>query len=93
MKEIFLILAVLFLVFGMTAIRYRKQIAAVLGMARMLKEAKAAAENARRVQAPSAPQTNELVNCSKCGVWVPRNKAVTTGRAIFYCSQCYAKVV
>lgn len=86
MREALFILFVIALLLGMTAIRYRKQIAGMIGLAKMLKEAKdgitAGTKNLPRDDGRSIP----LVNCSKCGVWVPQTKAIRV-RDICYCSE------
>jgi hypothetical protein len=85
MREALFILVILLVLAALTAIRYRKQIAGMIGMARMLKEAKQniniASSNLKREPEKSIP----LVNCSKCGVWIPQNKAIKAGD-VFVCS-------
>ncbi len=84
MREILVILVVILVLLGLTALRYRKQIAGILGLARAIKDAKDAVGQSRAI---SSDETTSipLVNCSKCGVWVPQNKARKIGE-IFYCS-------
>jgi hypothetical protein len=85
MRDAIFILFVILVLFGLTAIRYRKQIAGMIGVARMLRDAKAnVGQRSQRVQ-DQAEKSIPLVNCSKCGVWVPQNKARKIGD-IFYCS-------
>lgn len=85
MREAFIILLVIFGLLALTALRYRKQIAGMIGFARMLKEAKQnITQGSSHIQG-SAGKSIPLVNCSKCGVWVPRNKARKVGD-IFFCS-------
>ena len=85
MKEALVILAVILVLLALTAVRYRKQIAGIIGVARMLRDAKRSVEGSR----PDLPQGNaasvQLVNCSKCGVWVPESKARKVGNT-YYCS-------
>lgn len=73
---------------AITAVKYRRQINGVIGFARMLKEAKNAAD-VHSVQAaqPQVKSAVQLVNCSKCGVWVPQAKAVRRG-TLSYCERC-----
>lgn len=85
MKEAFFIIFVVFLLFGLTAIRYRKQIAGLIGLARMLKDAKDAAGQGRSIRGHDQGSV-QLVNCAKCGVWVPQNKAIKLRDGYFYCS-------
>lgn len=85
MRETFFILFIVFVLFGLTAIRYRKQIAGMIGLAKMLKEAKDSAIQGRSI---SAEKTSvQLVNCVKCGVWLPVDKAIKRGPNTFYCSK------
>lgn len=84
-REFIFILIVILVLLALTAIRYRKGIAGMIGVAKMLKEAKKTASGARAVsgEKPSV----QLVNCAKCGVWVPQNKAIKRGEGFFYCSE------
>jgi len=85
MREAIVILLVICLLLGLTAIRYRKQIAGILGIARMIKEANNAVRQGSTTLPREQVKSIPLVNCSKCGVWVPQNKAQKVGE-IFYCS-------
>ena len=86
MREALFILVILLVLAALTAIRYRKQIAGVIGMARLLKEAKQnISTGSHRVKQPSE-KSIPLVNCSKCGVWIPQTKAIKFGD-VFLCSQ------
>ena len=85
MREALFIFLVVFVLLALTAVRYRKQIAGMIGFARMLKEAKQSiSQGSPRIQSPSG-KSIPLVNCSKCGVWVPQNKAMKIGD-VYYCS-------
>jgi len=88
MTEAMFILLILFGLLAWTAFRYRKQIAGMIGFARMLKEAKDG-----MIQGPAQIQKQRdkgipLVNCSKCGVWVPQNKARKVGEVFFCSDEC-----
>jgi hypothetical protein len=88
MREALLILGVVVILFALTAIRYRRQIYGIIGIARMLKEAKdgiAAGPNQIR---NGKEKGDSLVNCSKCGVWVPRNRASRVGDTFLCLSEC-----
>ncbi len=90
MQDAIFIIFVVFLLFGLTAIRYRKQIAGMIGLARMLKDAKNAVGQGKAI--PGKNQASvQLINCAKCGVWVPQNKARKVGN-IFYCSESCLKM-
>ena len=84
MKEGLFILLVILALLTLTAVRYRKQIAGMIGVARALKDAKEAALQRGR---PLQPTSVQLVNCTKCGIWVPENKAVRRGDG-YVCSAC-----
>jgi hypothetical protein len=90
MKEALVVLLVIFLLLVLTAIRYRKQIAGVLGVARMLRDAKRAAAGMHQNLPRDREKAGQLVNCAKCGVWVPEGKAQKVGE-IFFCSSACLK--
>jgi hypothetical protein len=85
MKEGFFILLVICVLAALTAARYRKQIAGMIGLARALKDAKDAALRGKQVggEQPSV----QLVNCAGCGVWVPQSKAILRQQT-HYCADC-----
>lgn len=85
MREAIFILLIVFGLFALTALRYRKQIAGMIGFARMLKDAKEnLGQGAGQIRG-GTEKSVPLVNCSKCGVWVPQSKARKVGE-MFYCS-------
>ena len=86
MKEVFFILFVVMLLAALTAVRYRKQISGMIGLAKVLKEAKNNIGQSRSIQGEKQASV-QLVNCAKCGVWVPQNKARKSGD-LFHCSDC-----
>lgn len=88
MREFIFILVVILVLLGLTAIRYRKTIAGMIGVAKMINEAKNAAAGNTIGAKPASVQ---LVNCAKCGVWVPQNKAIREREGIFYCSAACQK--
>ena len=85
MREAFFILIVIAVLLGLTAIRYRKQIAAMMHIWRSLKSMR---EQVGQPQVPSekAEQLGPLVNCAKCGTWVPEQRAIKFPGGTFYCS-------
>lgn len=85
MREALFILVVILILLGWTAFRYRKTIAGILGFAKMLKEAKDGAIGNVPRPRKAEKATSALVNCTKCGVWVPQNRARKVGSE-FYCS-------
>ncbi len=87
MREFFLILAVIALLLGLTAYRYRKQLLAGLQIWRMLKEMR---ENVGTMPRPNAEpelkSAGKLVNCAKCGTWVANSKAIKLNSTMYFCS-------
>jgi hypothetical protein len=85
MKEVFFILLVILALTGLTAFKYRKQIAHLLGFARMLKEMKQNMAQGNSELSSANEKGAALVNCSTCAVWVPQTRARRKGD-LFYCS-------
>jgi len=83
MREILIILGVILVLLGLTALRYRKQIKQIFGVAKMLNEAKNAATSQMPTQRKS--EGVKLAGCLKCGIFVPENK-LSNG----ICSKCRA---
>jgi len=83
-------LLIIAIVLAMIAVRYRKQINSLIATAKFLKEAKDAAQKGQlgRAATPQRAKTPvHLINCSKCGVWVPQDKALQRAGQI-YCGRC-----
>ena len=85
MREGFVIFVVILILLALTALRYRKQIAGVIGVARMLKEVKDSAVAGKQIK--PEPASVQLVSCAKCGVWIPQGNALQRQQE-FYCSGC-----
>lgn len=85
MREFFFVFVVILVLLGLTAIRYRKQIVSFIGFARMMKDVKDQAGATRTLNTEKG--SGQLVNCSKCGVWIPQNKAIARGNTTL-CSNC-----
>jgi len=86
MREAIFILLVLLVLLGLTAYRYRRQIGVVMEFWRMTK-------SMRKMQRPDdgrietkADVNGKLVNCAKCGTWVPESRAIRLGGNSYYCS-------
>jgi hypothetical protein len=87
-REALFILVIVAILLAVTAVKYRRQINGVIAFARMLKDAKNAAQvSSMRTPQPQPRSSVQLVNCSKCGVWVPESKATQRGR-LAYCERC-----
>lgn len=86
MREFVVILLVILILLGLTAYKYRRQIAMVIGFGKMLREARA---NIKQASAPRQidPEPSELVSCTRCGTWVPQDRAIRFDARTYYCSQ------
>ena len=90
MKEAVFILLVIAILLAITAVRYRKQITGFISFARAVKDA-TSGDGAQRTINDPKPGV-QLVNCAKCGVWVPENKTVSRGGKSFCSKDCALKV-
>ena len=84
MREAFFILLVIAVILALTAYRYRSHIGAVYRLWKVLRSAKV--EHANEIGEPAEAVKGPLVNCAKCGTWVPESKAIKLGARTFYCS-------
>ena len=90
MRDALFILFVVFILAALTALRYRKQISAVIRISRMLREGP---QNDRQI--PTMPkrgpmEAEPLVKCSRCGTWVPENRSRRIRSGDFFCSaECF----
>ena len=87
MREALFILFVIGLLLAFTAYRYRRQIKAIREFWRMAKEMRQMTSQMRKeVDEPKAAAPGRLVNCTKCGTWVPEDRAIRLGRTSMFCS-------
>lgn len=86
MREALFILFVIGLIFALTAYRYRKQILSVYQVWKMIKQAGKGRRDQDSINAPNEADSGPLVNCAKCGTWVPESRAIKLGARMFYCS-------
>ena len=86
MKEAIVIFIVLLALIGLTAFRYRKQLMTMLNVWRMLKTMRHPGKQRENHIEGGNKASGPLVNCSKCGTWVPEERAIKIGRTSFYCS-------
>ena len=87
MKEALVILVVLAVILILTAVRYRKQIAAVLQIWRSLQSMRQQVKQKQeQVGGTEGISAGPLVNCARCGTWVPEQKAIKLRGGIIYCS-------
>ena len=94
MKEAIFIIIVLLVLLALAAIRYRRQLVMMLNMWRTLKKMRQQMKNGTSQMNTSERASGPLVNCAKCGTWVPENRAIKLGKHQFYCSSlCVEKTV
>ena len=91
MREALVILLVIAIILVLTAVRYRKQIAAAIRIWQSLKSMKQQMSkqmNQRRGESDQEIDgaTGPLVNCAKCGTWVPEQRAIKLRGGMTYCS-------
>ena len=87
MKEALVILVVLAVILILTAVRYRRQIAGMLQIWRTLQAARQQIkQRTERSREPEPVAAGPLVNCAKCGTWVPEKSAINLRGGVFYCS-------
>jgi hypothetical protein len=87
MKEALFILLVIALMLTFTACKYRRQIRTMREFWRMAKEMRQMTSQMRgQVEEPKQEASGKLVNCSKCGTWVPEDKAIRLRRSSVFCS-------
>ena len=86
MKEAFFILVVFLVIAVLTAIRYRKQIAGMMHIWRSLQAMRGQTKESQPKMPEDRGAAGPLVNCIKCGTWVPEQRAIKLGTRSFYCS-------
>ncbi len=82
---VILVLAVILLAW--TAIRYRKHIVGLIGFVRMIRDAADPSRARGQISSEKATGAHELVHCSACGTWVPRDRAIRFDAKTYYCSK------
>lgn len=85
MREFVFILIVIGVLLALTALRYRKQIVGIIGVARALRDA--SARDLSRNGRSDRVEAVRLVNCMKCGNWVPEDRARSIGGSMV-CTKC-----
>lgn len=87
MREFAFILVVVLILLAITAVRYRKQIAGVIGFVRMIRDAADPSRSPKAINQPAKTAAKDLVHCSACGTWVPSDRAIRFDAKTFYCSK------
>lgn len=93
-----IILGLILLVIILIASRYRKQIQMGLYVFRMFRKMRQMNQTPeKQINTKAETGDGTLVNCAKCGTWIPQNKAIKLRSGVFYCSsnclETTAKVV
>ena len=90
MKEAVVILAVMGVLVILTAVRYRRQIAAGIEIWRSMKAVRDRLKQQSGKSVEAKPvDGGKLVNCAKCGTWVPEQSAIKLrGGGSFCSSKC-----
>jgi len=78
-KETFFIILVAIVLFGLTAIRYRRQIVAFLTFYKQLKAAGTNLREGGIADRQHKVKGIQLVRCSKCGKFVPESETINGG--------------
>lgn len=86
MKEALFILVIILGLFALTAFRYRGRIRTLLEFWRVVRSLQT--RHPQNITAHPEKQipTSNLVNCGKCGNWIPESQAITLGGTSVFCS-------
>jgi hypothetical protein len=82
-----LVLLFLFVLLGLTAIRYRKGIMSVIRFSQMVRQSSLRGVPAD-VQKVKKEEPSPLVKCLQCGVWVPEGRARKASGSFFCSAEC-----
>jgi hypothetical protein len=85
MREAFFVLIVIGVLLALAALRYRRQIGAVLHIYRTLRSTREAGRTTSAVF-PGRAASGKLARCPKCGTWTDEGRSIKIGRNEFYCS-------
>lgn len=86
MTKILVILFLISVLFGLVALRYRKQIQTALYLFRMFRKMRQMSRAPEEKQIEKTESDGQLVKCARCGTWIPQNKALNLRSKTFYCS-------
>jgi hypothetical protein len=87
MTKYLIVFAMVLILFAWTAVRYRKQIAGMIGFVRMIRDAANPNRTTREMRERSSVVPNELVNCVGCRTWIPSDRAIRFDAKTYYCSK------
>lgn len=93
MREIIFILFVVAILMAMTAIKYRRQIVTLITIWKQFQAMRVGLPTKSNAPKPIEPERGiKLVNCSRCGKWIPENAARRHSATTFVCvERCAAK--
>ena len=86
MREILFILLIIGVILALTAYRYRKQIVTMLHIWRSIKAVRQQVKGQQTPPPVDNIASGRLVNCSKCGTWIPEERAIELRGGTMYCS-------
>jgi Sec-independent protein translocase protein TatA len=82
-----IIIALIVVLLAVIGTRYRKQIQMALYVFRMFRKMRQMNKTEdKQIDNKVTSEATALVNCAKCGVWIPQNKALKLRSGLFYCS-------
>ncbi len=90
-----ILLALVFALLGLIALRYRRQIQTALYLWRMFKQMRQVGKTEeKQIGKKERAEDVELVRCAKCGNWISREDALKLRSKTFFCSaRCMEKAV
>ncbi|HSI88759.1 MAG TPA: hypothetical protein VK918_06865 [Pyrinomonadaceae bacterium] len=86
MREAIFILIVLLIVIGLTLYKYRRQVGFALEVWRMLRKMRTGSD--KKLDASAETPKGPLINCTRCGTWVPAGSAIKLGGASYCSARC-----
>ena len=94
MREVFFILIVAAFLLALTAVKYRRQIVTMITIWKQFQAARDRIQQTSSAPRPIEPDRGiKLVNCARCGRWVPENAARRHSATTYICAtDCSSKV-
>ena len=81
------VLIIIFFVFALIALRYRRQIQMGLQVWRMFRQVRKMNKPAeKKIDNPKNSKDVALVRCERCGKWIPQTEAMKLRSKNIYCS-------
>jgi hypothetical protein len=92
MSKVLLILLVMAAVLAYIGFRYRRELLAIYRFGRdirqMLKAARAAQVGGASLDEPREKPSGKMARCAKCQTWLPEEKAIGIGSALYCSREC-----